>query len=68
MKIWKPLEICALIVLVVLGVLLIQGRDSTLIVTFCSIGGGIFTRYLGIEIRQKVKKNKDTRNGPSEPS
>ena len=63
MKTWGPLEVCATICLVVMGTLLILGRDSTLTVTFCSISGAIFTKGLGIEIRQRVKEVRGKRDG-----
>jgi len=66
MKTWGPLEVCATICLVVMGVLLLMGRDSALTVTFCSISGAIFTKGLGIEIRQMVVGAKKKRNGSGE--
>jgi len=66
MKTWGPLEVCATICLVVMGTLLIMGRDTSLTVTFCSISGAIFTKGLGIEIRQWVVEAKGKRNGSGE--
>ena len=63
MRTWGPLEVCAVIVLVVLGALLLMGRDSTLTYTFCAIAGAIFTKGLGIEIRQRVVESRKRKDG-----
>lgn len=47
---------CALLVLIILGTLLVMGRDSALTTTFCSIAGVIFTKGAGAEVWQVVKK------------
>jgi len=67
MKTWGPLEVCALVTLVVLGTLLIMGKDNMLTYTFCAISGGIFTKGLGIEIHQRVKNGLGKKSGPTEP-
>ena len=49
-------EWCALLVLVILGTLLIMGRDSALTTSFCSIAGLVFAKGAGSEVWSFVKK------------
>ena len=39
-------EVCAFLVLLILGICILAGRDSTITTTFCGIAGVIVTRGL----------------------
>lgn len=55
---FNAMDICALLVLVILGILLIMGRDSVLTKTFCGIAGAIFTKGAGSQLLEVIKKAK----------
>lgn len=49
-------ELCAFLVLAILGTLLIMGRDSTLTQAFCAIAGVVFTKGVGSEAWRAVRR------------
>lgn len=54
---WTPVDCMAMLVLVVLGTLLIMGRDSYLTTTFCAIAGVMFSIERVKDVSKIVKKN-----------
>ena len=51
-------EWCAFLVLLILGVLLIMGRDSSLTKAFCGIAGVVFAKGAATEAWSLVKRAK----------
>lgn len=51
-------EWCAFLVLVILGILLIMGRDSVLTESFCGIAAVVFAKGAGTEAWNFIKKAK----------
>ena len=49
-------DMCALLVLVILGTLLIMGRDSALTKSFCAISGIVFTKGAAREVWGAVRR------------
>jgi len=56
MKTFSAHEWCAFLVLIILGILLIMGRDGALNTSFCSIAGLVFAKGAGSEVWSFVKK------------
>ena len=56
MKAFDGTTACALLVLVILGILLAMGRDGALNTTFCTIAAVMFGKGAGGEVWQFIKK------------
>ena len=56
MKAFDGTTACALLVLVILGILLVMGRDGALNTTFCAIAGAVFSKGAGTEVWSFIKK------------